>query len=56
MLKSQIRATGNVFRSAALEAFNKIKRRGAGKPLNTPDETLSMQPLLHGDRLLPKIL
>lgn len=38
--EAQIRATGNASDATALEAFNKIKRRGAGKPLDTPDATV----------------
>jgi hypothetical protein len=38
--EAQRMATGNPSDPDALEAFNKIKRRGAGKPLNTPDVTV----------------
>ena len=34
--EAQRMASGNASDAAALEAFNKIKRRGAGLPLNTP--------------------
>lgn len=35
--EAQVMATGNTSDPLALEAFNKIKRRGAGVPFNTPD-------------------
>ena len=38
--EAQRMASGNASDPLALEAFNKIKRRGAGKPLNTPDPTV----------------
>lgn len=38
--EAQIMASGNPSDPDALEAFNKIKRRGAGLPLNTPDPTV----------------
>ena len=43
--EAQIMATGNTSDPLALEAFNKIKRRGAGKPLNTPDATVDVTSL-----------
>lgn len=35
--EAQVMATGNTSDPLALEAFNKIKRRGAGVPLDTPN-------------------
>jgi hypothetical protein len=38
--EAQVMATGNTSDPLALEAFNKIKRRGAGVPLNIPNAAI----------------
>lgn len=40
--EAQIMATGNKQDPAALEAVNKIRRRAAGKALNTPDPSIDL--------------
>jgi hypothetical protein len=52
--EAQIMATGNHSDPLALEAFNKIKRRGAGLPLNTPNVSIDATSLTQRDIIAEK--
>lgn len=52
--EAQIMATGSSTDPLALEAFNKIKRRGAGLPLNTPNAGVDATSLTQRDIIAEK--
>ncbi len=52
--EAQIMATGDPSDPLALEAFNKIKRRGAGLPINTPDPAVDATSLTQKEIITEK--
>ncbi|HUX56543.1 MAG TPA: RagB/SusD family nutrient uptake outer membrane protein [Bacteroidales bacterium] len=52
--EAQVMATGNTSDPEALEAFNKIKRRGEGVPLNTPNAAVDATSITQHDIITEK--